>query len=197
MHWVYSCKDISSFAKSFELLWLIYGWHCSDFCSRTYPPRHLLFCLQYVPLFSVSWEYVIMLGVREIHEIHVSWRSIAALEDKKQFFHFQIIYLFQIHFLSGFYVPSTVLRTKKHVENYIDTLPLRNLSFVKGKKEKVNKSSTSVSYYKCHGKMYHICIQMLGKVQTKVLNQMGQEGDLFIQQTHGKHPLCSRNYHMY
>lgn len=80
---------------------------------------------------------MIMLGVREIH---VSRRSIAALEDKKQVFHFQIIYLFQIHFLSGFYVPTTVLNTKKHVENYIDTLPLSNLSFVKGKKEKVNKA---------------------------------------------------------
>lgn len=98
---------------------------------------------------------MIMLGVREIY---VSGRSIAALGDKKQVFHFQIIYLFQIHFLNGFYVPSTVLSTKKHVENYIDTLPLSNLSFLKGKKEKINKSSTAVGYFKCHGKMYHICI---------------------------------------
>lgn len=76
---------------------------------------------------------MIMLGAGEIH---LSGKSIAAFGDKKQVLPFQIIYLFNRHFLSSFYVPSTVLSTEKHGENY--RAPALKQSIISERKEGTN-----------------------------------------------------------
>ena len=136
-----------------------------NFCSRLCLPRHP---------FSVVFSVYLFIYFPENMGNIWQWKAQLQLwKIKKQILPFQIIYVFNRHFLSAFGVLSTVLNTEKHVENNI--VPAPRQFIISERKAGANKQKLYLSLPA--GKdMSYLHTQILGKIQKKALIRPGYSG---------------------